>query len=101
MKIIDADALLQRAVPHGWSTPLWVSDIMIKDAPAIDVQPVVHGRWIGKPIAGYSTVRCSVCKSVFSENNGKWNYCPSCGALMDEVKNENKLQSKINALESI
>lgn len=50
---------------------------------ALKAEPVRHGHWIGKPIAGYSTVRCSVCRSVFSENNGKWNYCPVCGAKMD------------------
>ena len=43
-----------------------------------------HGHWIGKPIAGYGTVRCSVCKSKFINNAGQWNYCPSCGATMDE-----------------
>lgn len=39
-----------------------------------------RGQWIGKPIAGYCTVRCSVCKNVFRENNGRWNFCPTCGA---------------------
>lgn len=34
-RLIDADALLQRAIPHGWSTPKWVSDIMIDDAPTV------------------------------------------------------------------
>ena len=28
----DLDVLLQRAIPHGWSTPKWVSDIVIADA---------------------------------------------------------------------
>lgn len=42
------------------------------------------GQWRGKPIAGYCTVRCSVCKNVFSENNGRWNFCPDCGADMRE-----------------
>ena len=51
--------------------------------PAADVSPVVHGEWIGKPIAGYSSVRCSNCRTVYSDNNGRWNYCPNCGAIMD------------------
>lgn len=53
-----------------------------------DSQPVQlkHGYWKGKPIAGYSTVRCSECGRVFMENSGKWNYCPNCGARMDEEK---------------
>lgn len=42
-----------------------------------------HGHWIGKPIAGYSMVRCSVC-FAFANNIERWNYCPICGAKMDE-----------------
>ena len=44
---------------------------------------VRHGHWEGKPIAGYSTVRCSECGEVFMENRGKWNFCPNCGAYME------------------
>ena len=33
--LTDKDVLLQRAIPHGWSTPKWVSDIAIEDAPTI------------------------------------------------------------------
>lgn len=33
--LVDRNALLQRAIPHGWSTPKWVSDIVINDAPTI------------------------------------------------------------------
>lgn len=53
-------------------------------------ESVRHGKWIGKPIAGYSTVRCSECGDVFLENNGKWEYCPNCGCKMDldEVNDE-------------
>ena len=58
--------------------------------PAADVAPVVHGEWIGKPIAGYSSVRCSNCRTVYSDNNGMWNYCPNCGAIMNSYKQENK-----------
>lgn len=42
------------------------------------------GYWIGRPIAGYATVRCSVCTELFFENQGRWNYCPNCGAKMGE-----------------
>lgn len=54
MRLIDADALLQRAIPHGWSTPKWVSDIVIDDAPTIDAVPVV---------------RCHECKYYEAENH--------------------------------
>ena len=41
-RYIDADKLLERAVPIGWSTPKWVSDIVISDAPTADVVEVVR-----------------------------------------------------------
>ena len=44
------------------------------------------GKWMGKPIAGYATVRCSVCNDVFLDNAGRWKYCPNCGAEMGEEK---------------
>lgn len=64
----------------------------INDEPATDVQEVKHGRWIGKPISGYSDCKCSVCNAVFNINfcNGTswYKYCPKCGAKMDDDKNE-------------
>lgn len=62
--------------------------LMIKQLPVVDAEPVRHGHWKGKPIAGYSTVRCSECGDVFMENSGKWNFCPNCGAYMGGWKNE-------------
>ena len=52
-------------------------------APVADVQEVKHARWHGKPIAGYSTVICTNCHTAYVENQGKWKYCPECGAKMD------------------
>lgn len=49
----------------------------------LDVAPIIHGEWIGKPLAGYAAVKCSICGSVFAENKGIWKYCPNCGAKMD------------------
>ena len=52
-------------------------------APAADVAPVVHGRWVthyrsGTPVAeGYVSTCCDMW------NNRKSDYCPNCGAKMD------------------
>lgn len=90
MRVIDADALLQRAIPHGWSTPLWVSDIMIKDAPTIDAEPVVHCK-----DCKHYTLHCTwngekrywcELQILYGGVNG---FC-SCGAKMDEVNDEVK-----------
>ena len=59
----------------------------IKKAPAEDVEPVRHGKWIpivsyfhGKPDGRYY---CSVCHRV---ENIKGIYCRLCGARMDGGK---------------
>ena len=49
---------------------------MIEDAPAADVAPVVHGRWIEGPSNPY----CSEC---FVECRDETPFCPNCGAKMD------------------
>ena len=53
---------------------------------AADVAPVVHGRWISKNPHGYEwTFVCSNCDYVDGYPfNDRHNYCPNCGAKMDE-----------------
>ena len=46
--------------------------------PAADVRPVVHGKWVDKPIKGVK-YHCSVCQGRFDYT---WHYCPNCGADM-------------------
>ena len=83
MRLIDADALLQRAVAHGWSTPKWVSNIVIEDAPTIEAEPIKHGRWEttrpDAPMFGF--YYCSECGR--RRTSPQDNYCPNCGAKMD------------------
>lgn len=61
------------------------------DAPDVDAEPVKHGHWIWMGEQGDSRYMCSVCKSKedVPTCNGEptvWEYCPNCGAKMDEVK---------------
>lgn len=52
----------------------------LNKVPSADVQSVRHGHWIYTPtnILGYV---CSECGKAMC----RFNYCPHCGALMDEV----------------
>ena len=64
----------------------------IMDAPTVDAVEVVHGRWeTVSSMLGY--LCCSQCKDVYIWDtwlgDGKWNYCPNCGAKMD-LKGEDK-----------
>lgn len=58
----------------------------ILDAPAADVAPVQHGRWVSVP---HKLARvCSVCNRdepyKFADIDANvYDYCPSCGAKMD------------------
>lgn len=65
---------------------------MIEDAPAADVVPVVHARWIsweetGNFVPSPDRHECSVCHDAAQVLvNGLEllsDYCPNCGAKMD------------------
>ena len=66
------------------------------DCPLDDVAPVVHGRWIEKKLDDFRKweLRCSECGWVGISNYDAYdepfdfNYCPHCGAKMDEERNE-------------
>lgn len=71
----------------------WVDDMMgdVDDAPTADVVPVVHGKWVEYPRAHY--FKCSNCKYTVPyrkanllNGNREYNYCPHCGAKMQEVE---------------
>ena len=49
--------------------------------PAADVAPVVHGRWV------YGC-QCSVCGD---RHRPYYNYCPNCGAKMDEEERKDNV----------
>lgn len=58
--------------------------------PAADVAPVVRGQWV-KHTKIHGFVYCSACRDVYLDGewlrDGKWGYCPNCGAKM-EVGND-------------
>lgn len=59
------------------------------DAPAADVAPVVHGRWVH---LGGDEWCCSACGFVIT-TEGSWDkptkkYCEDCGARMDGADND-------------
>lgn len=62
----------------------------IDKAPAADVAPARHGRWIKtireNSCAEWTDFTCSVCGSVFDGNDwlfSEWKGCPVCLAKMD------------------
>jgi hypothetical protein len=66
----------------GYSDALCV----VEDAPTVDAVEVVRGRWEEySRMPGY--LQCSKCHDAHIWfawlKDGKWNYCPNCGAKMD------------------
>lgn len=68
-----------------------IAEDWLSGAQSADVAPVRHGRWIEKRgVSGVLgmlvSIRCSVCgcEPVFDSSEHLYNYCPNCGAKMDE-----------------
>ena len=59
--------------------------VMISQAPTVDAVEVVQGHWVSDE--GDVLFHCSECETQISTSwdydDLLWNYCPSCGALMD------------------
>lgn len=52
----------------------------VSDAPAADVDPVVHGRWVCVDTDTEQFFLCNRCKK---REYWESNYCPNCGCRMD------------------
>lgn len=55
----------------------------ILDAPAADVAPVRHGKWLYGDYYDIGDV-CSECDWDSKMTHPSYRYCPNCGAKMDE-----------------
>ena len=61
---------------------------IINQFPSVDAAPVRHGHWIyhtDNLFPNDSTQECSYCHEEESLTLHNENYCPNCGAKMDEV----------------
>jgi predicted RNA-binding Zn-ribbon protein involved in translation (DUF1610 family) len=85
---IEREAALKLAHYDDHDVP--VIDVEnIEALPAADVAPVRHGVWVPTPCPGIENgylVVCSKCKAeIYVANDfNPSNYCPNCGAKMDE-----------------
>lgn len=77
MRLIDADKLMENKFKNDISYNAFCN--LVKRQPSIDA--VKHGRWIPVDWAEPRRYGCSECHRMVWELE---NYCPSCGARMDE-----------------
>ena len=90
MRLIDADELLEvlarNCVFFGDNNEELSWDIIedsINEGTTIEAEPIRHAHWNMKP-SGYGV--CSNCGKGELDVGAVWsNYCPYCGAAMDEA----------------
>lgn len=88
MNLIDKATLLNKIateVHYDTEAPLEAYGklmSLINNAPTVDAEPVRHGHWVAE-ISDEEEYKCSECgdKEYYT-----CNYCPNCGARMDEVE---------------
>lgn len=91
MRPIDADRALEIVRDQGIAHPnayhlTNYANLILREAPTIDVAPVRHGQWVSVP---HKLARiCSVCNRdepyKFADIDADvYDYCPNCGAKMD------------------
>ena len=88
MRLIDADALIEEALTEGAYG--YVDALQIAIAPTVDAAPVRHGKIIETIENGRMKRVFSCCGTDFTKMTC-WmtpNYCPNCGAKMDEEMSE-------------
>lgn len=83
-KAIIQDKWNDKSAPVSWSHAYadFIEDI--ENQPAADVAPVVHGHWIRQD-ESFTRFKCSNPECGIENCSGFENYCPNCGAKMDEA----------------
>lgn len=91
MRLIDVDELLDDLIFPTEQFKRAFTEMM-NDCPTVEAEPTKHGRWkvlhgvlAGDDIYG-DMGECSNCGLHL--RNYEWNYCPNCGARMDEVEEQ-------------
>jgi hypothetical protein len=94
MRLIDADALIERWVVNGdYENSIYDGAFIIKTietAPTIELKPRLKGRWENPTVMAMKWT-CSVCKNTGVSRLGEspsYNFCPHCGADMREEVQE-------------
>ena len=90
-RLIDADALVEKAYWHGehpsvddlFAEGVDAVDVSdIDNAPTIEAEPVRHGYWMCGDYYDIGDV-CSECDWDSLISPCDYRYCPNCGAKMD------------------
>ena len=83
----DAIDIFKQFKKRKWiSMPIEQVIEIISVVPYVEAEPIRHGHWIDcKGSNGKDYHKCSECLHT-QDITGLLNYCPNCGARMDEVE---------------
>lgn len=90
MRLIDEVALINEAESGGWDTDIKELRMILKYVPTIDAVQVVRGEWITTETyssmyrTNLSETTCSACGKRPNIYMLKSDYCPNCGAKMED-----------------
>lgn len=88
VEYIEREKVLSKAAPVEGCFSDMISAYDVVMLPAADVAPIRHGRW-GTHSDRPDSLICSVCNCGFDMwKHDPHNYCPNCGAKMQEQINE-------------
>lgn len=81
---ITKEQVIEWFRPYGHTdegVPYYVLVTDIREMKSADVAPVRHGRWIA---SHDEFCACSICKYPVYAGWNQTNYCPNCGAKMEQ-----------------
>ena len=101
-KYIDSDKLMETIKAHDYLLVAHNNSIdrgmftagiqqVIDESPAADVIPAKRGEWTSEcdDVHCYYEHTCSICgKKIQGSKPAHWNYCPNCGAKMEENQHD-------------
>lgn len=58
---------------------------VVSERPTADVKPIVHAHWIRGMFADMICSNCNFPLVIYDKTINKVDYCPHCGAKMDEL----------------
>lgn len=87
-RYIDADLILpemeSKLDMQELYLPAHFQEFIVDEIPTADVSPVRHGYWVKEKRDVLIHWHCSACKECFYLDEPNAEYCPHCGAKMDE-----------------
>lgn len=90
--LCNRDVFENKSYADGWNAAVKI----LKEAPAVDVQKIKHGKWIKyRPENALDGAYfCSICFKEQKTADGMitpldrgYHYCPNCGAKMEDANN--------------